>query len=143
MNGPSKSLSRSFMRMIFISCSAVLVITSVSFFAYDLLSFRQNSIQSLRTLGAVVARNSTAALAFENTQDAEVVLSALSADPTITVAALYDAQGQLFALYPRGADRRSLPGAPGATGFRFDGLRAAGFEPVLNGERQLGTLYVR
>src|SRR5690606_35291147 len=91
----------------------------------------------------VVARNSTAALAFENTQDAEVVLSALSADPTITVAALYDAQGQLFALYPRGADRRSLPGAPGATGFRFDGLRAAGFEPVLNGERQLGTLYVR
>jgi hypothetical protein len=68
------SLGRTIMRTIFLCCGAVLVITTMAFFAYDLYSFRQQSIQQLRTLGEAIASNSTAALAFENTQDAEIVL---------------------------------------------------------------------
>src|SRR5690606_19147841 len=111
----STSLSRAFMRAILISSSAVLVITSATFFAYDLFSFRQNSLRQLSALGQATAINSSAALAFENRGDAEVVLSALQADPRITAATLYDMQGQLFAAYPRDADPRLLPGSPGET----------------------------
>ena len=137
------SLSRSFMRAILISCSAVLLITSATFFTYDLISYRQNGLQQLQTLGAAVASNSTAALAFQNVPDAEQVLAALRADPGISAAALYDADGRLFARYPPGSDSRRLPAAPAESGYRLRGLTATAFHPVVERERQLGTLYVQ
>ncbi len=139
----SKSLSHAFMRAILISSSSVLIITSAAFFAYDLYSFRQDSLRQFRALGQAIAINSSAALAFENSRDAEVVLSALQADPRITAATLYDSRGRLFAAYPANADPRLLPRSPEATGYRFEGLTFSGFQPVMDGQRQLGTLYVR
>jgi signal transduction histidine kinase/ActR/RegA family two-component response regulator len=130
------------MRAIFVCCGAVLIITTGAYFVYDLLSFRQASVRHLRTLGETVASNSTAALAFANTTDAAVVLSALRSDPTITAAALYDGDGSVFAVYPEGLDRQRLPVAPRAAGYEFDGLRLMHFQPVEEKSRRLGTLYV-
>jgi hypothetical protein len=136
------SLGRTIMRTIFLCCGAVLVITTMAFFAYDLYSFRQQSIQQLRTLGEAIASNSTAALAFENTQDAEIVLSALRADPSVTAAVLYDADQNLFAVFPADLDRELLPIPLRETAYQFQGLRAVGFQPVVERSRRLGTLYV-
>ena len=136
------SLSITFMRAIFVCCGAVLIITSGAFFAYDLLSFRQASLRQLRTLGGAVATNSSAALAFANPDDAAAVLSALRADPTVVAAALYDTDGELFAVYPEGLDAGQLPARPQQPGYRFEGLRLRGFEPVQEKTRQHGTLYV-
>src|SRR5688500_14584501 len=114
---PSAPLSRAFMRAIFVCCGAVLVITSGAFFAYDLLSFRQASVQQLRTLGGAIATNSSAALAFANPDDAALVLSALKSDPNVTAAALYDIDGEVFAVYPEGLDPQRLPAAPRQAGY--------------------------
>jgi signal transduction histidine kinase/ActR/RegA family two-component response regulator len=130
------------MRTIFVCCGAVLVITTVAFFTYDLYSFRQHSIQQLRTLGAAIASNSTEALAIGNTQDAELVLSALRADPSVKAAVLYDASDQLFAVFPADLDRELLPVPTRETAYEFRGLRAVGFQPVVDRSGRLGTLYV-
>lgn len=143
MRGNSTSLGRAFMRAMLLSCGAVLVITSISFFVYDLISFRQNGIRQLRALGEAVAINSSAALAFQNTGDAEQVLAALRADAAIRVAALYDSRGELFATYPADVDPAMLPAAVGDPGYHYEGLSLTGFEPVSEGQRRLGTLYVR
>ena len=90
----------------------------------------------------VVVAQHHAALAFANTTDAAVVLSALRSDPTITAAALYDGDGSVFAVYPEGLDRQRLPVAPRAAGYEFDGLRLMPFQPVEEKSRRLGTLYV-
>lgn len=45
----------------------------------------------------MTARNSTAALAFDDAQDAAETLMALSVEPKIVVAALYDRAGSVFA----------------------------------------------
>ena len=59
-------------------------------------------------------------------------IDALRADPTITQAALYDAQGRMFAAYPANLDPRLLPRGPadGSAGYQLDGLSATVFQPV-------------
>jgi signal transduction histidine kinase/ActR/RegA family two-component response regulator len=130
------------MRMITICCGTALFIAMASFFAYELMSFRHSSVERLQILGRAIATNSTAALAFYNSADATSVLGALRADPSITAAALYDAQGQVFAAYPSDLPRTQLPARIDAEGYRIENWRLAGFQPVMEGSRQLGTLYV-
>jgi signal transduction histidine kinase/ActR/RegA family two-component response regulator len=131
------------MRMILLSSGAVLVVTTAAFCGYEILTFRNSSIQQLQTLSEAIASNSTAALAFDNKEDAAGVLAAFKADPHIVAAALYDADGKPFATYPQGVSADLVPVHPGAFGYSFarDALR--GFEPVAEGSERLGTLYVR
>jgi CheY-like chemotaxis protein len=95
-------IRRTLMRMIFLSSGAVLAVTTAGFCAYEFLTFRQSSVQQLQILSQAIASNSTAALAFDNAEDASVILAAFKADPHIAAAALYDSQGKVFATYPRG-----------------------------------------
>ena len=69
-------------------------------------------MQQLGTLGKAIAANSTAALAFDNADDAESVLTAFEADEHIVGAALYDQRGQLFAVYPKGTPLSAFPQRP-------------------------------
>ena len=135
-------IRRMLMRMISICCGTALFIAMASFFAYELVSFRHSSVERLEILGRAIATNSTAALAFSNSADAATVLGALRADPSITAAALYDAQGQVFAVYPADLPQARLPAQTGAQGYHIENWRLAGFQPVMEGSRQLGTLYV-
>src|SRR5882762_10189691 len=109
----STPIRRTLMRMIFISSGAVLAVTTTGFCAYEFLTFRQSSVQQLQILSQAIASNSTAALAFDNPDDASVVLLAFRADPHIVAAALYDAQGKAFATYPQGLAAARFPARPG------------------------------
>src|ERR1700736_3894726 len=138
----STPIRRTLMRMIFISSGAVLAVTTTAFCAYEFLTFRQSSIQQLQILSQAIASNSTAALAFDNADDASVVLGAFKADPHIVAAALYDAQGKPFATYPHGLAAARFPARPGALGYTFGRTALVGFQPVAEGSRRLGTLFV-
>ena len=129
-------------RMIFLSAGAVLVVTTSAFCAYEFLTFRQSNVQQLQILSRAIASNSTASLAFENAEDAANVLAAFKADPHITAAALYDDRGNIFATYPQGQAASQFPPRPGR-GYGFGRLALIGFQPVVEGPRQLGVLYVK
>jgi signal transduction histidine kinase/ActR/RegA family two-component response regulator len=130
------------MRMIFLASGAVLAVTTTGFCAYEFFTFRQSSTQQLQILSQAIASNSTAALAFDNPDDAAAVLTAFKADPHIVAAALYDATGKIFAAYPRETAAAHFPGRPGAAGYGFGRGRLSGFAPVAEGGKQLGMLYV-
>ncbi len=138
---PSTPISRTLMRMIFLSAGAVLVVTTSAFCLYEFLTFRQSSVQQLQILSRAIASNSSASLAFENADDAATVLSAFKADPHITAAALYDDQGRIFARYPQGRAAARFPSRPGQ-GYSFGRFELIGFQPVVEGSRQLGVLFV-
>ncbi len=127
--------------MLFIS-GVVMLLMRGAFFGYEYYTFRQVTLQQLTTLGGVVAANSTAALAFDNQDDATEVLSALRAEKHLLAAALYDRDGRPFAHYPETLSTDAIPAAPGVDGFRFSGAYLAGFQPVVQGSRRLGTLYL-
>lgn len=129
------------MAILMLTSGIVLLLTCGAFFTYELTTFNEKAFQGLSTLGDVIASNSTASLAFDNEGDATEVLSALQARPQIIAAALYDADGKLFARYPARLSADSFPRRPEPDGFRDEGSRLIGYMPVVQGDNsRLGTL---
>jgi len=131
------------MTVILLTSGAVLLLTCGTFLGYELVTFRQTMVRNLSTLAQVVAANSTAALAFDNRTDATEVLSALSAERHIVAAGLYDNTGTLFAKYPDTAPDDGLPARLERDGYQFARAHFVLYEPVLNANRRLGTLYLK
>jgi hypothetical protein len=115
----------------------------VMFLAGEVVAIRQGSLRELRILSEAIASNSTAALAFENPEDARGRLGAFRADPHIVAAALYKADGQLFVSYTRPSTAPRVPPSPPSSRYAFEGSALIGVTPVRENERVLGTLYVR
>ncbi len=137
-------IRRKLMTIILGTSGVVLLIVCSTFLGYEFITFRQASVQQLSTLGQIIATNSTAALAFDNRDDATDVLAALMAERHVVSASLYDKQGRLFAHYPAGAAEAAFPVRPGADGYHFEPGSLVGFAPVVQVKGQrLGTLYLK
>ena len=96
-----------------------------------------SSVQQLQTLSRAIASNSTAALAFENADDATSVLAAFKADPHIVAAALYDNRRESFRhLSPRASTGDRLPARTGGGLYASAAPRSIGFQPVAEGAKQ-------
>jgi signal transduction histidine kinase/CheY-like chemotaxis protein len=143
MSAAAAPLRRRLSAITLIATGVAMLVTTVLFLAGEVVAVRRSSLQELRILSEVVASNSTAALAFDNPEDARGVLAAFRADSHIAAAALYDREGRLFVQYPEGAKTRAVPDAPGADGYRFEGSALIGVTTVSEAQRPLGTLYVR
>src|SRR6266540_1492415 len=136
-------IQRKLMTILLLTSGAVLLLTCAAFFAYEYVTFRQDSLRELSTLGEIIAANSTAALAFDNQEDAKEILSALRADPHIVGASLYNKDGKPFSQYPPNLPDAAFPAAPEKDGYRFASSHLAGFQPVVQNGKRLGTLYLR
>lgn len=135
-------IQRKLMRVFLLTTCAVLALTCTIYFAYEVLTFRHSAIRQLTTLGRIIASNSTAALAFNNSADAIEILSALKAEPHIALAALYDEDGQLFSKYPADAVADSSY-SDESQRYYFKESHLVGAEPVILDNRRLGTLYLK
>src|SRR5712672_363863 len=93
-------IRQTLMKVLLLTSGAVMLTTCLAFGAYDFLTYRRQTLHNLATLGQVIAANSTAALAFQNPDDAQEVLAALKADPHVVAATLYTLAGGSFASYP-------------------------------------------
>jgi len=131
------------MAIIMLTSGAVLLLTCIAFFAYEFFTFRLSLIEQLSTLGKIVATNCTAALAFDSKEDASEILNALVAEKHIVGAALYDMEGKLFSFYPSGGDPSEFPLAPDFNDFIVRDAHLEGFQPVIQGTKRLGTLYLK
>jgi signal transduction histidine kinase/ActR/RegA family two-component response regulator len=136
-------LRKRLMAIMLLTSGTVLALTCAGFLAYDAVTFRKTLVRELATVSAIIASNSTAVLAFNDSAGAEEILSALEAEPAIDAASLYDTAGVLFSTYPEGRLPESFPALPRQDGFRFEPSYLVGFQPVTQGKIRLGTLYVK
>jgi signal transduction histidine kinase/CheY-like chemotaxis protein/HAMP domain-containing protein len=136
-------IKRSLITMMWLTSGVVVLVTAAAFSAYELLSARQLTERNLMTLGEAIASNSTAALAFDNADDAAETLSALKAEPHIVAAGLYTSSGKLFAAYHPSGGSEPLPANAPRLGYRFERGSLIGGQPVVQGGRNLGTLYLK
>ncbi len=138
-------IQKRLMRIIVGTSSVVLLLTSATFVGYELLTFRRTAVRQLSVLGEILAINSTAALAFDNPNDATEILSAVRAEKHIVAACLYDKEGRLFARYPANAPVAAFSPAPWVDGYRFVDGYLIGFAPVVQaqGSQRLGTLFLK
>jgi diguanylate cyclase (GGDEF)-like protein len=88
-------------RMILLTSGLALLITSLAFLSIEFFSYRRMLLERAEVLTEFVVTNSTAALAFDDTTTANKLLSSLQSEPSVNSAALYLADGTLFAVYSR------------------------------------------
>ena len=123
-----------------LTSAAVLVLAGTVLVICDSIGVRRSLVQVLAIRAEMLAANSTAALAFQNSDDATQVLAALGVDPHMVAGALYDQKGRLFASYPPTATPVLVPPLDGGLGHRFEKDRLLLYRPVIEGGRILGTL---
>jgi signal transduction histidine kinase/CheY-like chemotaxis protein/HPt (histidine-containing phosphotransfer) domain-containing protein len=136
---------RSKLTLITMTVSVVaLLIASGVFLAKDLLVLRREMVYWARISGGMVANNSTAALSFNNSQDADEVLSALRANENIDGAWIFTPDGKVFATYHRAGMTPPPPtGAEPADGYIYAADSLHVFCPIVLDGKPLGTVVVR
>jgi PAS domain S-box-containing protein len=132
------------LRFSMLTTSAVALTLACGFFLiFEYVGYRSTMSQNVAALARVTAGNSTAAIAFSNTADAHETLDALRPESQILAAALYDAEGRLFAFFTDDMDHPPPATAPSQLGGYIEGGLVVHVEPVVQEGRRLGTLYVR
>jgi signal transduction histidine kinase len=121
----------------------VLVLVGVLLLVYDAVSYRRQTIGMVSIRAEIMASNLTSSLAFRDANDARELLSSLRADPHLEVAAVYDQQGRLFASFPpaTNAPTTLVPVYESSARFARGGIEV--LRPVSEGDRWLGSLYLR
>jgi len=139
------SIKRKLTLITMLTSSIALILSSVSFLIYDLVSFRNLLSQDLMTQAEIIGYNSAGAMEFKDEPAATATLSALTAKEDIVTAVLYKPDGKIFAHYFRGNAAFSgfLPIHLQKKGSRFEGGYLEVFQEVtLNGEH-VGTLFLQ
>jgi signal transduction histidine kinase len=136
-------IQKKLMRAAILISGVVLLVTCSTFFIYEFFKSRQEMVGKMSTIGKIIAANSTASLAFDNSKDAREILSALRLEPHLEAACIYGKEGLIFARYPDSVKTANFPGNPKLEGYFFSKSFLEGFQPILIGNKRLGTLYLR
>src|SRR5437762_5851086 len=83
------SIKRKLTLITMLTSSLALILSSVSFLIYDLVSFRHLLTQDLMTQAEIIGYNSAGAMEFKDEPAATATLSALTAKEDIVTAVLY------------------------------------------------------
>ena len=131
------------MSIILLTCAVVLFFMCAVYIILENEFYKESFKSNVSTLGAVIASNSSAALAFDNPQDARDVLQALDAEPNISMAALYRTDGSILATYPSDTSVAVFPALKEEHLYWYEGKYLYGIEPVMQRNEQLGKLYLK
>jgi len=133
----------------------VLFSSFAAFITTDLVLLRRAMIKNVSTRADLMGTHCTAALIFNDQDDAKDILEALSTDPNITQAFLYTNNPSLFASYykdkgdssntvlgPREISNIMISG-PSRQGYFFKEGHLNLFKEIVLDKETIGTLYIR
>lgn len=98
---PRSSITRKLTKVNMLVSGSVLLIACISFFLYDVYTFRVGVARNLSVQAHIIASNTTSALVFNDPLAAGNTLSALKASPRILYGGIYTPDGKMFAEYRR------------------------------------------
>lgn len=126
------SLRRKQMLIIMLTTSVALLLASLALSVYEIVNFRKTMVGNLSTLAQIVGDNTAAALDFNDPKSAEETLSALTAEPDIIGACVFDRSGKLFAQFDHPDDGLTFqpPDKPQPQGHSYHAGRLVFFKPV-------------
>ncbi len=86
--------------IIILATSGLMILFIAAFFlTNEAISIKRAMFHNLSAIAGITARNSTAALSFDDDETAQELLEALKAEPQILAAALYQKDGKIFAKF--------------------------------------------
>lgn len=131
--------------IIIIISSTATILACIAFIIYDQITFRNTMKNNLTMLAHIIGRNSTAALIFENENDAQETLEILlMAVENINFACIYDKNDKVFTKYRRqGSYIETLPPLPKDKGCYFRNNHLIVFNPIIIEGEQIGKVYLQ
>ena len=136
-------IKRKMLLMTLLICGTVLLVATVALFSFQVVNFRSIFQRDTATLAAIIANNSTAALAFKDAKAGYEVVSSLQAKPSVVSATLVLPDGTLFAKFGTPETGAALSQFPKPGKFSFSGRYMLYTRPVELDKKQVGTLYLR
>lgn len=125
---------------ILVTCSVVLFLACAVLGIYQIFDSRQTVVRDTTVLADVLAKNTQAALTFQDETAAQQTLLALQAEPSVVAACLYDGNGKPFANYSREEADMRCPIQPAVDGYHFDQGYLMVFRPVFLNDKRIGTI---
>jgi len=127
--------------------TSVLLLASLGFIVYELVTFRDTMVQSLTTQTEIIGINIVSALLFNDPASATQTMTALRVKPNIVSAAIYTADGKLFARYIRrdGVTIFQMPEqiTEKKAGYRFDEGYLFLLQPIVSEGERIGMVYMQ
>jgi PAS domain S-box-containing protein len=123
-------------------CGAVLLVSLGLLILFQILNFRASFQRDTATLSAIIANNSTAALAFDDSKAAGEILDSLKAKPTVLCASLVNSAGVTVAHYGPEGGPDELKEFPAEHQFSYLGGHLLYTEPVQLQGKHIGRLYL-
>ncbi len=136
-----RSLRTKVVIIVLVTAFVALLVSTIVLLTYEVDNSRDALVTDATTQADILARINAPALAFDDPKTAVANLALLSNRPNIRAAAIYTADGGLFATYSRSPDTPFPPlGAPGA---QIDSSTITLFHPVVQNDDVLGTVYLQ
>jgi len=138
------TIKRKLISIIMLTCIAALLLAGAVLIVWDWTTLRQRMVRDLSIHAEMIADNCKAALAFDDSEDAEETLKVLHVQSSIVFGGVYTTGGEVFASYYReGADSSVRPSEIQEVGYRFgDGLLTV-FETIVLDAETIGTVCLR
>jgi signal transduction histidine kinase/ActR/RegA family two-component response regulator len=130
------------LRVILLTTAIALCLTGIALLTHELYVYRTTGSADLSTEAAILAASTAPALAFDDHVVAERNLSALAARRRVMVAALYSANGAVYASFVRPGES-APPVSPPPPGVQISGGRIEVAQPVQRNGETFGTIYLR
>jgi signal transduction histidine kinase len=127
-----------------VTCIVALLLAGTSFVIWQWKSLCHSMVLNLSTQAGIIADNCKAALAFEDVKDAEDILMALKAEPSIVFACIYTGSGKVFARYhhKKTGNAISTP-RPRSVGHFIDERHITVYKPVILDSEPIGTVCLK
>ncbi len=139
---PLSSIRSKLVRAVMTTTLAALLVSIAIIVGFDLRSYQRALLNDLATQAELVGHMSSAALTFDDPRLANENLALLRTRPSVRAAAIYDANGDLFASYQAQGEARAMPsqlsGAP-----RSDRDDLVVHQRIVENGETLGTVYLR
>ena len=138
-----RSVTRKFLLAMVTTTFMSLLVSAIAMLAYDLQNYRDTARKDLGALSGILAGVSTPALEFNDRAVGQENLAQLRTRPDISRAALYAADGSLFAQYVRDQGATEpLPRHVVMDGWTSERGRMTMFRRIERGDELIGTLYL-
>lgn len=144
VSSATTSLQRRITLVMMLTALTTLLSAVLALFVLEVRQFRDALARELNSIAGVTGANSLAALVFDDAEAANDTLALLKEDPRIVAAALYNAEGKVFAHYQSSERPGVVPPSvlelPNVSAHR-DVISVS--RPILHEGRVAGTVYVQ
>lgn len=137
------SLKHKFVLLTLLISGTGLVLAYCGFIAHQYATFRESLLGETSTMADIVGYNSSAALTFQDGDEAARTLGGLKSEPRVTMASLYRMDGSVLTNYAKAINQPPVPPMREEAGATFTDSYLHVYRPVNFGGEQIGMIYLR